>query len=404
MYLNLSWRNIWRNKKRTLIAVASVFFAVIIAVNTRSMQLGSYAYMIKSTAHFYTGFLQIQQKGFWDNQSLDYTLNADSIDYKAIESVAHVTACAPRLESFALLSYGNTTRVAQVVGIDPIKEQQATGLKARLVKGSYLQPGDQAVLLSEGLAHMLNIAIGDSLVLYGQAYQGQIAAGLLPVKGIIKYPVSDLNNTMAYLPLPVAQQLYLTGNRLTSVAIMIDENRHLDAVKGRLSKILPDHYTLMDWKAMLPDLHESIQFDNVSGKIMLAILYVVIAFGVFGTIIMMMNERKREFGILISVGMKKLRLLFVTFYEILFISFIGAFSGIFGAIPIVWYFSLHPIRMSGQAAQVYDMLGIEPIFCFSTDPYIFLNQALVVFLIALVTFAYPVFFLKRLEPGEAIRS
>ena len=404
MYINLSWRNIWRNKKRTLIAVASVFFAVIIAVNTRSMQLGSYAYMIKSTAHFYTGFLQIQQKGYWENQSLDYTLDADSIDYRAIQYVHHITDIAPSLESFALLSYGKTTRVGQVIGIDPLKEAQASGLKSRLIKGTYLQENDRAVLISQGLAKMLGIGIGDSLILYGQAYQGQIAAGLLPVKGIIKYPISELNNTMVYLPLPAAQELYLTENRLTSVAIMIDENRHLDFVQKHLANVIPAHYTLLDWQAMLPDLHQSIQFDNVSGKIMLAILYIVIAFGVFGTIIMMMNERTREFGILISVGMKKIRLLFVTFYEILFISFLGALTGILGAIPIVWYFSLHPIRMSGQAAQVYDMLGIEPIFCFSTDPYIFLNQALVVFLIALVTFAYPVFFLKRLEPSKAIRS
>ncbi len=404
MYINLSWRNIWRNKKRTLIAVASVFFAVIIAVSTRSMQLGSYAYMIKSTAHFYTGFLQIQQKGYWDNQSLDYTMDADSINYQTVASVAHVTAVAPRLESFALLSYGKTTRVGQVIGIDPIKENRATNLKSRLVKGRYLNPEDRAVLISQGLAKMLNISVGDSLILYGQAYQGQIAAGLLPVQGIVKYPVSELNNTMVYLPLPVAQELYLTGNRLTSLAVMIDAERHLDFVKSHLTAVIPPHYTVLDWKAMLPDLHESIQFDNVSGKIMLAILYVVIAFGVFGTIIMMMNERKREFGILISIGMKKIRLIFVTFYEILFISFIGALSGILGAIPIVWYFSLHPIHMSGPAAQVYDMLGIEPIFCFSTNPYIFLNQALVVFIIALVTFAYPLFFLRRLQPSTAIRS
>ncbi len=404
MYLNLSWRNVWRNKKRTLIAVASVFFAVIIAVNTRSLQLGSYAYMIKSSAHFYTGFLQIQQKGFWDNQSLEYTLDADSINLQAIASVPHVTACAPRLESFALLSFGNETHVGQVVGIDPKMEQQATQLKNRLIKGHYLRQADRGALIAQGLAKMLGISLGDSLILYGQAYQGQIAAGLLPVVGIIKYPISDLNNTMVFLPLPLAQEIYLTGKRLTSVVIMIDHNRHLQGVENRLKKVIPARYALLDWKTMLPELHQDIQFDNVSGQLMLAILYVVIAFGVFGTVIMMINERKREFGILMAVGMKKTRLLFVTFYEILFISFLGALSGMAAAVPIVWYFSLHPIRMGGEAAKLYDMLGLEPIFSFSTDPFIFLNQALVVFLIALITFAYPLLFLKRLEINRAIRS
>lgn len=404
MYLNLSWRNIWRNKKRTVIALASVFFAVITAVTTRSMQLGSYAYMIRSTAHFYNGYLQIQHPSYWENRSLDNTFNQDSIDYAALLAVKHIESCAPRLESFALISFGTTTRVGEVVGIDPQMENRATNLASRLVKGAYLTANDQAVLISQGLARMLKVAPGDSIVIYGQAYQGQIAAGLYPVKGIIKYPIRELNNMMLYLPLKAAQNLFLTGNRLTSVAIMIDDNRHLDGVKQALHNILPAHYALLDWKTMLPELHQDIQFDNVSGMIMLAILYVVIAFGVFGTIIMMINERVKEFGILIAVGMKKIRLLLVTFWEILFISFLGALVGMAGAPPVVWYFHLHPIRMSGEAAHTFEMLGIEPIFSFSTDPYIFLNQALIVFLIAFATFIYPIIFIRRLDPSRAIRS
>lgn len=404
MYLNLSWRNIWRNKKRTLIALASVFFAVITAVNTRSMQLGSYSYMIRSTAHFYTGYLQIQQAGYWEERSLENTLQQDRIDYKTLLNIKHVKSCAPRLESFALISFKNTTRVGQVIGINPQMEQQATDLRSRLIQGQYLKADDNAVLISQGLAKMLGASPGDSIVIYGQGYQGQIAAGLLPVKGIIKYPISDMNNTMLYLPLDAAQDLFLTGNCLTSIAIMIDDNRHLDFVEKKIRAILPRHYALLNWKTMLPELHQDIQFDNISGIILLAILYVVIAFGVFGTIIMMINERIKEFGILIAVGMKKIRLLFVTFWEILFISFLGALAGMLSAIPIVWYFHLHPIRLTGEAAKTYDLLGIEPIFSFSTDPYIFLNQAFIVFLIAFATFIYPVIFLKKLKPSQALRS
>ncbi|NOX89044.1 MAG: ABC transporter permease [Calditrichaeota bacterium] len=404
MYLNLSWRNIWRNKKRTIIAVASVFFAVIIAVNTRSMQLGSYSYMIHSSARFYTGYFQIQQKNYWEKRSLENTLLQDSIDYKKLRNANYVKALAPRLESFALISFKNTTRVAQVVGIDPQMENEESGLKERLVKGEYLEPQDYSGLISKGLAQLLGVSIGDSIVLYGQGYHGQIAAALLPVKGIIEYPIRELNNTMFYLPLKAAQDIFLTGNRLTSVAVMIDDNRHLEKAKQALSAVIPPQYTLLDWKTMLPELHQSIQFDNISGMLMLAILYVVIAFGVFGTIIMMINERVKEFGILIAVGMKKVRLLIVTFWEIVFIAFLGAASGLIAAIPIVWYFSLHPIRFTGDVTKTFDALGIEPIFSFSTDPLIFLNQALVVFLIALATFIYPIYFMKRFEASRAIRS
>lgn len=404
MYLNLSWRNIWRNKKRTLIALASVFFAVITAVNMRSMQLGSYAYMIHSTARFYNGYLQIQNKQYWEKRSLENSILQDSLDFSRLKQVHHVLGLAPRLEAFTLLSFGNTTRVGQIIGIDPEQEDQVTNLKTRLIAGKYLRQDDYAALVSKGLAQMLGLSLGDSLVLYGQAYHGQIAAALLPVKGIIEYPIRELNNSMVYIPLQAAQDIFLMPGRLTSVAIMIDENRHLNDVKQKVARLIPPHYRVIDWPTMLPELHQSIQFDNISGMLMLAILYVVIAFGVFGTIVMMISERVREFGILIAVGMKKTRLLIVTFGEIVFISLIGALTGILGALPIVYYFASHPIRFTGEAARSFDALGIEPVFNFSTDPTIFLNQALVVFLIALATFAYPIFFIKKLEPDKALRS
>ncbi len=404
MYLHLSWRNIWRNKRRTLISIASVFFAVITAINTRSMQLGSYDYMIHSTARFFSGYLQIQNKLYWEKRSLENSILQDSIDFKQLETLPHVTGVAPRVEAFALLSFENTTRVGQVIGIDPQREKQTTGLDKRLVEGTFLKNDDYAVLVSQGLANMLGLTIGDSLVLYGQAYHGQIAAALLPVKGIIHYPIRELNNTFVYLPLPAAQDIFLMPQRLTSVAVMLDANRHLPSVKAQIASLLPPQYRAIDWQTMLPELHQSIQFDNISGMLMLAILYVVIAFGLFGTIVMMINERKREFGILIAVGMKKARLVMVTGLETFFIALIGALSGIFGAWPIVFYFAHHPIRFSGEVARTFDALGIEPVFTFSTDPFLFLNQALVIFLIAMATFIYPILFLKRLEADKALRS
>ncbi len=404
MYINLSWRNIWRNKRRTLIAVASIFFAVITAVNTRSMQLGSYSYMIRSSARYYNGYMQIQHVDYWDKRSLENSIWQDSLNLEALAKLPHITNVAPRLESFALISYGNTTRVGQVIGIDPQLENGVTELEKRLIKGAYLQSDDYAVLISAGLAQMLNVSLGDSIILYGQGYHGQIAAAALPVKGIVKYPIRQLNNTMLFLPLNAAQDIFLTGPRLTAVAIMLEDNRHLEQASAVIQKQLPPYYVVRDWRTMLHELHQSIQLDNVSGMIMLAILYVVIAFGVFGTIIMMINERVKEFGILIAVGMKKIRLLRVLFLEIGFISFLGALSGMLGSIPVVWYFSQHPIRFTGEAVKTFEAMGIEPIFYFSTDPLIFFNQGIVVFFIALATFVYPVFFLKRLQPSNALRT
>ncbi|MGD9488713.1 MAG: ABC transporter permease [Calditrichaceae bacterium] len=402
MYFILSWRNLWRNKKRTVIVGASIFFAVILAVFMRSGQLGSYSYMIHSSAKLFTGYLQIQGKDYWENRSLDYSIVIDDHQRGKIDSLRYITSATPRLESFALISYKKLTKVSQVIGIDPGLEDRMNGLSDRVISGQYLDNGEEGILVAEGLAKMLKVNTGDSIIIYGQGYHGQIAAARLPVKGIVKLPFPEMNNALVYLSLQNAQEVYSALGRVTSLSLMINDIRNLDEVLIEIRKIFGSDYNVMTWDEMMPELEQSIQMDNVSGIIMLAILYIVIAFGVFGTVMMMTTERTREFGILISVGMKKSKLIAVTTIESIMISFLGVIVGFLGSIPVIYYFYYNPIRLTGEMARAYETLGIEAIMAFSVDPGIFLGQSVVVLIIALTTAMYPFLFINRLTVVEAI--
>ena len=404
MYLSLSWRNLWRNKKRTVIASASIFFAVLLAVLMRSGQHGSYAYMIHSSAKLFTGYLQVQGKGYWENRSLDKSISLPAAQIDSLAEIPHVTSVTPRLEAFALISHKANTKVAEVIGIDPAVEDSMTGLRSRIAAGEYLTRDAGGLLIGQGLAEVLNAGVGDSLVLYGQGYHGQIAAARLPVTGILKLPFPSMNNSLVYLSLPNAQNVFSAYGRITSLAIMVDNIRHLTAVENSIAARLKNKYTIMTWDEMMPDLVQNIELDNASGIIMLIILYIVIAFGVFGTVMMMTSERVKEFGILISVGMKKLKLIWVTTIETIFISFLGVVFGFLGSIPLIYYLHYNPIYFTGEAAKAYETLGIEPIMNFSTDPGIFFSQSLVVLIIALTTALYPLFFVSRLKPVKAIHG
>lgn len=404
MYLTLSWRNLWRNKKRTIIASASVFFAVLLAVLMRSAQNGSYAYMIHSSAKLFTGYLQVQGKEYWDNRSLDKSIALPSTRIDSLAKISHVASVTPRLEAFALISYKANTKVSEIIGIDPVAEDSMTGLRSRVVAGEYLTRDDSGLLIGQGLAEVLNAGVGDSLVLYGQGYHGQIAAARLPVIGILKLPFPSMNNSMAYLSLPKAQDVFSAYGRITSLAIMVDNIRHLSVGEKMIAARLENKYTIMTWDEMMPDLVQNIELDNASGIIMLIILYIVIAFGVFGTVMMMTSERLKEFGILISVGMKKVKLIWVTTIETIFISFLGVVAGFLGSIPLIYYLHYNPIHFTGEAAKAYETMGIEPIMNFSTDPGIFLSQSLVVLIIALTTALYPLLFVSRIQPAKAIHS
>lgn len=404
MYISLSWRNIWRNKKRTIIVASSVFFAVILADVMRSAQLGSYSYMIDSSAKLFTGYLQIQGKNYWEKKSLDESIVIDQSILDRIAEIPGVTHYTPRLESYALASYKITTKVSQVIGIDPILENKITNLDEKLIEGTYLDNNTRGLLIGSGLASMLKSGVGDSIIIYGQGYHGQIAAAIIPIHGIVKLPFKAMDNAMILLPLPLAQEIFSCPNRITSLPILLDNINQLDKVETAVKNLINNNQVIMLWSDILPDLKQSIQVDNASGIIMLAILYIVIAFGVFGTIMMMVSERAKEFAILISVGMKRQRLLLVLALETLMVSFIGVITGILCSIPIISYLVYNPIHLTGEAAEIYDQLSIEPILAFSAQPSIFLSQALVVLIIALVTILYPLLFLRQLDPAKTIRG
>jgi ABC-type lipoprotein release transport system permease subunit len=137
MYLILSWRNIWRNKRRTIIVAASVLFSVFLAIFMRSQQIGSYDFMIRSSAELFTGYYQVQDSSFWNNRSIEKSMDYNPDFVRSIESLPHTVLANPRFETFALISHGDETRVSQVIGVDPDREMAMSHLERRLVKGEF---------------------------------------------------------------------------------------------------------------------------------------------------------------------------------------------------------------------------------------------------------------------------
>lgn len=404
MYLSLAWRNIWRNKRRSLIAMASVLFAVIIALATRSMQLGSYRHMIQNTVGFQTGYAQIHGEGYWDSRSINDSFTLTDSLIRETEQIPHVTKITPRLETFTLVSSGDITDGAMVTGIVPAEEDHFTKLRDRLVEGKYLQPEDSGILLAKGLAEHLQVGEQDTVVLLGQGFHGVTAAGKCEVVGLVEYPMPEMNNRMAYLALHEAQRLVGAPDRTTALAIMIDRQDHLPEVMQELESRLDEHYEVMSWKEMLPEIVQSIEADNASGIIMLFIIYMVIGFGILGTVLMMTMERTREFGMMVAIGMKRGRLRLVVILESLMLTFLGVIAGVVLGVPVLLHLYFHPIPLKGQLREMMISYGWDPVLPFSLDPMIFVWQALTVLVIALIASSYPVWRISRVDPVQALRT
>ncbi len=404
MYLQLAWRNIWRNKRRTLISVASVFFAVVLAIFMRSAAEGVYEGMIHNLVSFSSGYLQVHGKGYWEERSLDNSLELNQ-ELMSIISSQGMEDFIPRIESFSLASTGEKTRGVLVIGTDPLKERTLTNLDARLIEGEYLKEDEEGLIMSAGLAESLGASVRDTLVLLGQGYHATTAAGKFPVKGIVKLASPELDGRLVYLSLAASQDFFSSPERVTSLSFMLSDNQQLVSTKSRLlAQLDTSLYEVMTWQEMMPEMDQFIRVDRAGQYITVGILYLVISFGLFGTILMMTSERRHEFGMLVAIGMKKHILSMVVTLEVILLGTTGAILGMVAATPLVGYFHRNPIRLSGDVEEVYERFGFEPVIPLAMDFSIFLNQSLIVLLMTVVLAVYPAFWIARMRAIEAITA
>ena len=405
MLLTLAWRNIWRNKRRTIITIVSITFAVVLASIMRSMQLGSYERMIDNSVRFFTGYIQIHKNGFWDDKTIDNSFYQDTELIAAIDAIPQVQAAVPRIESFALASYGLQTKGALVIGIDPAKEDFLTEVSEKLVAGQTLDAGDDGAVIGKGLADYLKMGIGDTIVLISQGYHGANAAGKFAVKGLVEFGSPVLTNQLVYLSLPASQYFYAADDLLTTIAIVTDKPKHVKSIMAQLNGMVDlEALEVMDWRTLVPELIQGIELDNISGIIMLLMLYLVIGFGMFGTFLMMTSERMYEFGVVLSIGMRKWKLQATVFIEIFVLSMLAVLVGFALSLPIITYFYNNPIPLPEETAGAFEKFDVEPIYVFSVEPVVFLSQAWVVFVMALFLSSYPLYKIWKLNPVEAMRE
>ncbi|MGE0589916.1 MAG: ABC transporter permease [Cyclobacteriaceae bacterium] len=384
--------------------MASIVFAVLLAILLDSVKEGMLFKLQENVVSFYSGAVQVHKKGYWDEKTLDNTFASNDSLLIKVNASSGVRSAVARLESFALAASDHYTRGCMIVGIEPDEEVKVTSLDEKISDGEYLSKEDHSVLLAQGLAEYLRLNVGDTLVIIGQGYHGVSAAGKYPIKGLLKFASPDLNKSIVYLPLRLAQQLFGAPNLVTALVLDIENVNDAELIERNLNQTLSSEYEVMGWKKLMPELHQIIEGERSENVIFLAVLYMLIAFGIFGTVLMMTVERQYEFGVLVAIGMRKLKLSSVVIMENIIISILGAMAGTVLSVPTVFYFYKFPIRISGELEKAYENFGFEPIFYFSVEPIIFYRQALIVLIIALVLSIYPLFKITRLEPVAAMRD
>ena len=393
----------WRHKRRTIITVSSIFFAVLLALFMRSMQKGSYENMIRNSVELYSGYIQIHRKGYWQDKSINNMLVVTDSTKLAVASAPHVDFYIPRLETFVLAASREISKGVMVIGTSPKEEDRMTKLADKVVRGEYMNSDTRGVMIAQGLAEYLQLTVNDTIVMIGQGYHGANAVDQYPVTAILRFANPQQNDNTIYAPIELVRHFASAPNLSTALVLSIDDIKHLGAVKRHLARALGERYEVMDWEEMQPELVQLIQSDNAGGIILLGILYLVIAFGIFGTVMMMTMERHREFGVMVAVGMQKKTLALLVTLETCIIGLLGLAISLVTGVFMLIYMYYHPIPLTGNAALAMREMGIEPILPFSLDPGIFTSQLLAIVVIICICLLYPLWNILQLKTITALR-
>ena len=383
--------------------MSSIFFAVLLALFMRSMQLGSYENMIRNSVEMYSGYIQVHREGYWEDKSINKMVRVTDSLAQTVAATPHVNFIIPRLETFVLAASRDISKGAMVIGTDPATEDRMTRLSEKVVEGQYLSSDTRGVMIAQGLADFLELGINDTLIMIGQGYHGASAVNQYPITAIVRFSNPVQNENTVYAPLELIRGFVSAPEFSTALVLSIDELKNMQAVKAKLKAALGPKYEVMDWKEMQPELVQMIQSDNAGGIILLGILYLVIAFGIFGTVMMMSIERRREFGVMVAVGMQKRALSGMVILETCIIGFLGLGISLIAGIFLLLYMYHHPIPLTGNAALAMEEMGIEPLLPFSLDAGIFTSQMLAILVILFTCLLYPLWNITRLKEIQALR-
>lgn len=479
----IAWRNLWRNKRRTLITVSSIFFALFYAILMRSFQIGTYSLVIENSVSQFSGHLQIQDVEYFDNPFIDYAIPYTNEITDVIDNFDQIKFYFPRIQTGALASSGPASKVSMIMGVDFDIEGQLTGLENNIVRyfldsntvnnlstnmdndnaeiflnfkekrfnskldlreelnaagfdsTQYIQDiynetkmpdfkfskFQNEVFVGYKLAQFLELQQGDSIIFIGQGFRGLNAVGKYKIAGLVNYPIDQLNRTMVYMPIHTCQEYLgaydVAGNDTTFYVNYIamntkypasmreaDYNRIIDLKTNLEDQLDNEMLTVIGWRNLNEGILETIRMGNSKGMIFIFILYLVISFGILGTVMMLLAERKREFGVMLALGMKKRVLSAIISLEMVFMTLVASVSVFIVTAPIIIFGSRHPYRLRGDVAEQMSKMNMDAVLKFQGIGFYILDQVFVVLTIVFFILIYAVVKINKMKAITALRG
>lgn len=398
----LAYRNIFRNTRRTLLTIALISCGLAALLLADSFVRGSLKTFISISTETFLGEAQIHQQGFRDSQDIDIFIPQPNKLYQRLQNYSEIKAYSPRTLAGAMISSSENVSGGMIIGIDGEKESQISKLKKSTIKGNYLSGEKGEILLGSLLADLLEVDLGDRIVVtLSQANGGELSQELFRVSGIFSFNDRNMDNTIAFINLEQSQQL-LNINGVHQVALIFETAEAIDNKNLPIWQDLNTHnLETLDWLELTPQLAGILGMVNYTTLIIALIMYILVALGLINTMLMSIFERRNEFGILLAIGTRPRQLFWQIMCEGFFIGAISMVVGLFIGGSISLWASINGLRYDDL-----EMMGAtinEPIYAV-IDYLSFIELSISILLITLLACLYPALHAARLQPSDAMRK
>ena len=414
--LRLAWRNLWRNLRRTLIAMAAIGFGYAMLLFVACLMAGLRQQMIESGTDLVVSDAEVHAPSYYPDRPIRQTLGGrDGTDVGALVAAIgadpRVEAASPRVYGYGLVSATHQSAGAQLLGLESDQEQKITVLQTRMLKGSYLTGRmPKGVVMGDRLATAIGVDVGSEIVLLTPAADGSTGNDLYTVVGMFHTGLDAMDRGLVLMSLASLQELLgLPPGRIHEVGIKLRDNditaamKTAPALEAQLSKTFP--LRVRAWPELAPELADYVQFNRRVTFILFSIFFLLAVMGIVNTMLMAIVERTRELGMVMAVGMRPVQVVGLIVAEAAILAGASLVLGGVLGFPLLWYLQVHGLYLGGDRGAI--SLGgvvVGPLWYGRQDFTAYTQAALGLALAAVGSALYPALRAARFRPTDALRN
>lgn len=408
-FLKLCWKNIWRNKRRTLITVNAIGLGVMALVFLRNYYDTFHEQVIHNVIRYHSGHLAISAKDFQKNNSTHLFVAEGTPLVEWTKQQSEISGSSERVIFSGLLSSARGSSNLMIMGVDPEEEAKVTAFSEKMIRGSFLgESKGHSIVLGAQVAETLSAEIGSKLVLLTQGVDGSIGNELFYVSGIFETQ-SEADKSLGFIRLNEARSiLSLNDKSFHQLAIVLKNEDHLLDVKKSFEDQFASNSVaqILSWKELQRPVVAMIELDRAVNRLLMILILCVAALGIANSILMSIMERTREFGVMLAIGTDRKEVIKMVVVETLLLTIVGVLLGNVFGWAVTGFFNTVGFDLRWLTAKDFVIQGavVQTVSYPTIRFYNSLVVTSVILVLALLVSYFPARQAGTLTPMKALRS